>query len=211
MGWQNLQSLRMKKISLLSTIIVISLILFAPLLSHAQDQGQIDELYFQALREKAESGDPRAQTALGYEYQLGVGPAKNRDLVKASYWYRRAAEKGFSKAQNYLGEMYKLGQGVPQDFSKAAFWYRRAANQGHAVAQMSLGILYGKGQGVSKNLVQAYKWIALAEPNLPEEFFLIAGRGLLTKVKKLMKPAEILLGNRLVEEWEPKAEWEPKK
>ena len=201
----------MKKISLLSTIILISLILFAPSLGHAQDQGQIDVLYFQALREKAESGDPRAQSALGTEYRMGVGPAKTPDLVKASYWYRRAAEKGFSKAQNYLGEMYKLGQGVPQDLSKAAFWYRRAANQGHAVAQMSLGILYGKGQGVSKNLVQAYKWIALAEPNLPEVFFLIAGRGLLTEVKKLMKPAEILLGNRLVEEWEPKAEWEPKK
>jgi hypothetical protein len=80
------------------------------------------------------------------------------------------------------------------------------------MAQVSLGLQYAKGQGVSKDLVQAYKWIALAEPNLPQEFFvLLSGVSLLTEVKKLMTPSEVLLGNRLVEEFEPKREWEPEK
>jgi Sel1 repeat len=118
----------MKKFSLLRTIILIALSLFVSSLTQAQDRNLLGELYGQALREQAESGDPRAQTALGDEYQMGVGAAKTPDLAKAAHWYQRAAEKGFAKAQNYLGEAYKLGRGVPQDFSKAASWYRRAAN-----------------------------------------------------------------------------------
>lgn len=196
----------------MQTIVLILLILSVPSLAHAQDRGLLDELYGQALREKAESGDPRAQTALGDEYQMGVGAAKTPDLVKAAYWYRRAAEKGFAKAQNYLGEMYKLGKGVPQDFSKAAYWYHRAANQGDTMAQLSLGILYSDGKGVQKDLVQAYKWIALAEPNLPEIYFLLSGGvSPLREVEKLMTPSETLLGKQLVEKWNPQPEWEPKK
>ena len=202
----------MKKSSLMHTIIFIALILSVPLLAHAQDRDLFDKLYGQALREKAESGDPRAQAALGDEYRMGVGVAKTPDFEKAAYWYRRAAEKGFAKAQNYLGEMYKLGEGVPQDFSKAAIWYQRAADQGHTMAQLSLGILYADGKGVPKDLVQAYKWIALAQPNLPEEFFLLSGGvSPLTEVEKLMRPSEILLGKRLAEEWEPKLDLEPGK
>ena len=75
------------------------------------------------------------------------------------------------------------------------------------MAQLSLGILYSDGKGVQRDLVQAYKWIALAEPNLPETFFLLLGGvSPLREVEKLMTPSEILLGKRLVQEWEPKRE-----
>jgi len=50
------------------------------------------------------------QTNLGFLYEKGKGTEK--DLEMAFYWYRKAAESGYSVAQNNLGLLYEKGEGT---------------------------------------------------------------------------------------------------
>jgi TPR repeat protein len=104
--------------------------------------------------------DPDAQTKIGNRHRTGDGVA--RDYTKAVYWYRKAAEQGYSGAQNNLAVMYEQGLGVSKNKSEAAKWFRKAAEQKDAYAQHSLGILYRDGEGVPQNLAEAAKWIRRA-------------------------------------------------
>ena len=69
-----------------------------------------DEL--EALRLKAQQGDPEAQLSLGEKYYGYSG--LNRDLNIAVKWIRKAAEQGYARAQYKLGWHYEVGQGVSQ-------------------------------------------------------------------------------------------------
>lgn len=83
----------------------------------AQDLSRLN-----SLRERAEHGDDKAQSELGFMYEAGVGGAE-RDYGEALKWFRRAAEQGNSGARLSLGTMYAKGIGVEQDYSEAARWY----------------------------------------------------------------------------------------
>ena len=76
----------------------------------------------------AEQGDAKAQEALGflYDYGLGVG----QDSAEAVKWYRLAAEQGHEMAQATLGMSYFAGLGVPQDFVTAHMWSNISAANG---------------------------------------------------------------------------------
>ena len=63
-----------------------------------------------AMRAAAENGDPRAQTALGYHYD--VGNQVPQDLTLAASWYRRAAENGYAPGQFKHAEMLRDGASV---------------------------------------------------------------------------------------------------
>lgn len=80
----------------------------------------------------AEQGYPLAECQVGYFYYEGLGVGK--DLEKAVYWTRRAAEHGDRDAQYNLACFYEAGVGVARDRGAANFWYRKAALQGHAPA-----------------------------------------------------------------------------
>ena len=98
--------------------------LFAPLISHR-------------------SAD--ADYEMGLRYLNGDGVAK--DMVKATYLFRNAAEQGNVEAQFQLGAIY----GSMQDWKEAAKWYQAAAGQGHSKAKFGLGFCYIFGLGVSKD------------------------------------------------------------
>lgn len=68
----------------------------------------------------AESGDGRAQFALGYIYDTANGMPQ--DDATASKWYRKAADQGVAGAQYNLGAMYADGHGVPRDYVEAYEW-----------------------------------------------------------------------------------------
>ena len=69
----------------------------------------------------AESGDPKAEFALGQNYEYGMWSSK--DHTQAMLWYRKAAEHGDIDARLSLGQMYFDGREVKQDFNEAARWY----------------------------------------------------------------------------------------
>ena len=90
----------------------------------------------------AEQGYPLAECQVGYFYYDGLGVEKN--LEKAVWWMRRAADHGDRGGQCNLAWFYEDGIGVERDMEQAAFWYRRAALQDH-----DLAIDKCKGLGIS--------------------------------------------------------------
>ena len=80
----------------------------------------------------AERGYPLAECQIGYCYSEGLGVEK--DLEKALYWTRRAAEHGDRDGQYNLGCICEEGLGTARDMEQAAFWYREAALQDHDLA-----------------------------------------------------------------------------
>jgi len=83
---------------------------------------------FEALRRRAEAGDPKAQFDLASAYSQGTGIAK--DTTKGLEWLRKSALQGYAGAQVVLGVFYQKGIEVAQDPSEAAKWYKKAARQG---------------------------------------------------------------------------------
>ena len=107
--------------------------------------------------------DAEKQNDLGYKYQYGKGVKK--DLTKAIYWYRKAAEQGYAMAQYNMGVCYANGRGVTQDYAEAVKWYRKAAEQGYADAQNNLGVCYYGGKGTKKDYQLAVFWFKRAAEN----------------------------------------------
>lgn len=80
----------------------------------------------------AEQGYPLAECQIGYFYYEGLGVEK--DLEKALYWTRRAAEHGDRDGQYNLAEFYEDAIGVERDIEQAKHWYRLAALQNDDLA-----------------------------------------------------------------------------
>ncbi len=117
----------------------------------------------------SELTDDNSQNNLGIRFENGDGVPK--DLVRAVYWYRKAAEQGNPTAQYNLGLMYEEGQGVPKNLSEAVAWFQKAAaagdatqrlrwegKRGIAAAQNRLGGLYERGEGVSIDIAVAKRF-----------------------------------------------------
>ncbi len=80
----------------------------------------------------AEQGYPLAECQVGYFYYDGLGVEK--DLEKAVYWTRRAADHGDRDGQCNLAWFHEDAIGVERDMEQAIFWYRKAALQDHDLA-----------------------------------------------------------------------------
>lgn len=90
------------------------------------------EKCFQGHLALAGQGYPLAECQVGYFYYEGLGVKK--DLKKAVYWTRRAAEHDDRDGQCNLAWFYEEAIGVEQDRKQAEFWYRKAALQDHDIA-----------------------------------------------------------------------------
>ncbi|MFO1305444.1 MAG: serine/threonine-protein kinase [Burkholderiales bacterium] len=97
----------------------------------------------------AEEGDARAQAALGWAYQNGLGVPV--DYAAARKWYEAAAAQGNAAAQNNLGNLHLSGLGVARNYVVAAQWYRKSAEQGYALAQNNLALLLENGRGTFRD------------------------------------------------------------
>ena len=80
----------------------------------------------------AEQGYPLAECQIGYFYYDGLGVEK--DLDKAVYWTRRAAEHGDRDGQFNLAWFYEESIGVEKNIEIEKHWYRQAALQDHDLA-----------------------------------------------------------------------------
>src|SRR5262245_2288259 len=88
----------------------------------------------QKWRPLADSGDPAAQTNIGFLHWEGKGVSLNYE--EAVRWYKMAAVQGYPDALFNLGVAYTEGKGVPRNPGEARNWYRLAANEGYTPAQV---------------------------------------------------------------------------
>lgn len=107
------------------------------------------EKCFQGHLALAEAGYPLAECQVGYFYFDALGVKK--DLERAHYWTRRAADHGDRDGQFNLGWFYEEGIGAEKDMEQAIFWYRRAALQNHDLAIQKLKEL---GVGISEPFIE---------------------------------------------------------
>lgn len=109
-----------------------------------------------AMRERAEQGDAKAQFKLGYMYFYGKGvPQSYAESVR---WCRKAAEQGDALAQSRMGALYFYGNGVPRDYNEAVQWYRKAAEQGEPQGELGLASAYFYGKGVRQDYGEGVRW-----------------------------------------------------
>lgn len=93
---------------------------------------QQDEKCFEGHMLLAAQGYPLAECQVGYFYYDGLGAEKNLD--KALFWTKRAAEHGDRDGQYNLAWFYEEGIGVERNLTQAKYWYKQAALQNHDMA-----------------------------------------------------------------------------
>ncbi|KAK9266172.1 hypothetical protein L1049_027235 [Liquidambar formosana] len=134
---------------------------------------------FEAL---AAGGNPHAQSALGFLYQMGTMRERNRgrafmyhyfaaeggnvqSRMALAYTYSRQDAKEFFEMAaenedaggNYnLGVMYLKGIGVKRDVKRACEYFIMAANLGQPKAFYQLAKMFHTGVGLKKNLPMRY-------------------------------------------------------
>ena len=87
---------------------------------------------FDMLERYALDGNAEAQASLAGRYSSGDGVQK--DLYRASIWYRRAAEGGCAEAQYQIGVMLLDGIGITEDSTEGLEWIFRASQADHVKA-----------------------------------------------------------------------------
>src|SRR5882762_1665753 len=147
------------------------------LLSKAQALG-LDDL--KVLDEKAEAGDPEAETILALAYHSAV--LLRNDESEALRLLHRAADQGFVAAEESLGIFYAAGIGMPQpNPGEAMAWYRQAAQHGSVDAATNIATMYATADGVPRDMDAAITWFRQAaeagEATAQYNLALIYGRG----------------------------------
>ena len=142
-----------------------------------------------ALKAELEAGAKRAEKELARaraEYEKKQEEAENARIARmlfdegmkkqsasqmlaASEYYRRAAQKGNASAMFCLGKLYWTGKGVERDQTTAIRWFRAAADAGNVEAMVMMGWAYyrslGDGKIVARNLKMARRYYQLAVDN----------------------------------------------
>lgn len=116
---------------------------------------------FAALKSLAESGDGRAQLALGLRFGEGKGGA-TKDDKEAAQWLQKAADQGLPVALLSLGILYDQGRGVEKDPGQARTLYERAALAGNRRAMHNLAVIYAEGTSGDKDYALAAQWFKTA-------------------------------------------------
>lgn len=123
----------------------------------------LSALTLAALRQKAESGDVRAEAEMGRRLYAYANEGAANDYGAAAVWFRKAADKGDAEAEDALGKMYVLGDGVPKDPVQGVAWLRKAANQQFGSGELDLGGSYFRGDGgLPRDPAQAQIWFGKA-------------------------------------------------
>lgn len=109
----------------------------------ALDSGELGRLVaqgntqaFEALTQRASSGEGNAQFEVGFAFVKGY--CVQQDSKNALHWYEKAAEQNILNAQFNLGCLHYLGQGCKRDVNEAIRWFEIAAANGHKVAMNNI-------------------------------------------------------------------------
>ena len=104
-----------------------------------------------------ESGIVGSLFQYGYIYENGI--AVEKDLEKAYYYYKNAADKGYVKAIVKIASWYKLGLFLQQDINESIKLYSKAAEYNDVEAIKSLIEIYELGIGNSKSDLKAVGYV----------------------------------------------------
>ncbi len=132
-----------------------SLTLLTTLLMSVSALSADDQVEFQTLRGRAESGDVAAQAALAVRYRDGKGVTKDDAL--AMQWAHRAADKGNADAMDFVGFAHLRGAVVERS-PEIAFGYFKAAARESSAAAFNLGQCYFGAQGTEQDIPKALDW-----------------------------------------------------
>ncbi|XP_054579900.1 protein sel-1 homolog 2 isoform X3 [Eptesicus fuscus] len=130
----------------------------------------------------AKEGSYKAQNALGFLSSYGIGMEYNQAkaliyytfgsaggsmmsqmILKALYYFLKAAKAGSANAMAFIGKMYLEGNdAAPQNNATAFKYFSMAANKGNAIGLHGLGLLYFYGKGVPVNYGEALKYFQKA-------------------------------------------------
>lgn len=115
----------------------------------------------QEIEDKADAGDPEAQTMLALAYHAGV--LLKQDDAQALRLLHSAADRGSLAAEESLGIFSETGVGLEQPaLADALGWYRKAAAQGSLDAATNIALMYANGKGVTRDISQAVTWFRRA-------------------------------------------------
>ena len=115
----------------------------------------------QSLEDKAQSGDPEAQTTLALAYHDAV--LLKKDDAESLRLLHKAAARHYVAAEEALGIYAQNGIGKAQPApAEAMEWFRKAALQGSFAAETNIALMYADGVGVTKDPAQAIAWFRLA-------------------------------------------------
>ena len=115
----------------------------------------------QALEDKAQGGDPEAETTLALAYHGAT--LLRRDDEQALLLLHKAADQGFMPAQESLGIFSEMGIGMEKPApTEAIDWYTKAAKQGSLDAATNIALMYADGIGIPKDPAQALTWFRQA-------------------------------------------------
>ena len=143
------------------------------LANRSYDRGEYEKA-LAAFLHLAERGDVDGQRVVGWMYNSGTGTAK--DLEKAKYWLKLAADRNDVHSQYLLGLIHWRAR---QD-DLAFEFFEKSAGQGYGPGLYRLAICYSLGRGASKN---EDKTLALLEEASRKENL----RARMEYAKRLMK------------------------
>ncbi len=86
----------------------------------------------------------------------------SRAYEKASYLYKKAADKGESESRSLAAYNLGLTFSNVQNKEEAFKWFLKAAEQENASACLKVGLYFKDGFGVATNTVEARKWFSKA-------------------------------------------------
>jgi len=105
------------------------------------------------IDQSAQLGYPKSEDALANDFFEGNSVPK--DLTKARYWFKKAADDGDAPSYAALGEMFEKGQGGPPDQAQAIHYYELSAAAHSPRGEMDLAVDYEVGRGVAHNRAKA--------------------------------------------------------
>ncbi|KAJ1618537.1 hypothetical protein T492DRAFT_604286 [Pavlovales sp. CCMP2436] len=105
------------------------------------------------LKQEADRGNAKVQSAVGLHYTLGSGT--DQDIALGARYLGLAAEQGGDTALFWLGWLSENGKGTKCDMDCAVRLYRASAAQKNVYALAQLGMCHEKGRGVEQSEAEA--------------------------------------------------------
>lgn len=106
----------------------------------------------------ADYGDRESQFIIANVYEQGTQVPRN--MKKAVFFYKKAAQNGHLEAMMKLGHLYAEGKLIQKDEKQSFFWYESAAQKGYTPAQLKISELYQTKKFLDYS--KAYYWLAKA-------------------------------------------------
>jgi len=126
----------------------------------AWKKAMAEEAEVAAIRAKAEGGDARSMSRLGFAYHDGkLYDGLKMDLTQSFTWFKRAADLKDARGLTSCGVCYLHGQGVERSTSRGLYMLGMAAALGSEHACGILGRANAEGRhGVDKDPQEATRW-----------------------------------------------------